>query len=362
MRTHDHAVRLAAALLLTGALTVVLSEPTLAQDRVETVTGRTYDGKVISDDGKTVEITTTSGTTLKLPYERLTPKSLYRLMRKRTADDVDAQLDLADWCVDNVLYEEARRHFDAALAADPQRSDEVNARLDAARTKAGAEAIARAKGLLADGRDKDARELLCKILEQLPREPVAEEAAALLEEGATKQKQEMLGLDLLEANKNVDPREGRHAKRADGTAYSNRARQLMRPTVERYYRIIDLTTEAQVTNSQVNAIQLLTGAITEGPKLIAEAEAMRKRAETDPEIMEAIQLTRLKAEEAVVDACVKLAQIYLVKQEPESAAKVVDAQIRVYPDNVQLAHIKARINTAIASGDGAVILGRGRDP
>jgi thioredoxin-like negative regulator of GroEL len=358
MRIHRTACRLATAILLMGALT----DPTLAQDRVEVISGRVYEGEILSDDGETVEIETTSGTTLKLPYQHLTMASRYRLMRKRTPDDVDAQMDLADWCVEQVLYEEARRHFDAALAKDPARSDEVNARLDAARTKAGADSLSRAKALMAEGRDRDARELLGKILQQLPQEPVAKEAAALLEEEATEQKEELLGLDVLEANKGVDGRAGKRAKRADGKEYSNRARQLMRPTVERYYNIIDWTTAAQVTNSQVNAIELLIGAIAEEPKMLQEADAMSARAETDPEIAEAIQLARLKAEEAVVEACVNLAQIYLLKHEYERAQEVVDGRIADYPDNVRLAHLKARINSAIASGQGAVILGRGRDP
>lgn len=358
MRTHRTALRLGIALLLVGTLT----RPAPAQDRVEVLSGRVYEGEVLSDDGEAVEIRTTEGTTLKLPYEHLVLSSRYRLMRKRTPQEVDAQLDLADWCVEQVLYEEARRHFDAALAADPTQEDKVNARLDAARTRAGDDSLERAKAMLAQGREKDARELLGKILEQLPREPAAKEAAALLEDSSERRKQDMLGLDILEANKGADSRKGKPAVRADGKPYSARARQLMRPTVERYYNIIDWTTAAKVTNSQLNATELLTAAIAEGPKLLQEAEAMSERAESDPEIAEAIQLARLKTEEAVVDACVDLAQIYLTQQDFERASKLVDARIADYPDNVKLTRIKARINAALASGQGAVILGRGRDP
>ena len=125
---------------------LVLAAPAAAQEqetsdvtkaRLEALSGRTYLGTILSDDGKAVEIKTVEGATLKLPYEQLTPKTQYMLRIVRTPDDVDSQLALADWCVDETLYTEAKRAFRAALVKDPLRADEVTELFDKARTKAG---------------------------------------------------------------------------------------------------------------------------------------------------------------------------------------------------------------------------------
>jgi hypothetical protein len=345
------------SLLLIGAMAV----PTVAQDRLELLTGKTYSGKILSDDGTTVEIKTSAGTTLKLPYARLTPTSQYRLMRKRTTDDVDSQLDLADWCVDQVLYEEARRHFDAALAADPERAERVNTRLDAAHTKAGREAITRAKALMADGRDAQARGILGRIIQQLPLEPAAKEAAALLEGDKGRRKAEFITPEVSDANADVDPRAGKHATRANGKPYSNRVRKLMGPVIQQYYNIIDRTLEGIVTNSRTNSIELFRGAIKAGPMAIQAVEELKARAEKEEEIAEAVGLAKLKIEEAVVSARVHLAQTLLIGDAIDDAAEVVHGGLTDYPENVRLQELEKRVAAAKASGHGVAILGRRRD-
>ena len=64
-----------APLALTLAVSLGLVSSVCAQDQLETVSGQVYEGKVISDDGNSVEFQTDEGMTLRIPHKNLTPLS-----------------------------------------------------------------------------------------------------------------------------------------------------------------------------------------------------------------------------------------------------------------------------------------------
>ena len=401
MRAAAPCCRLVLSLVFVGWLAGV----SVAQQRLEAVSGQVYDGQVLSDDGTTVEFKTTRGATLKLPYERLKATSQYRLILARTGDDVDAQMDLADWCVDKVLYKEARRHYDRALdAAGDERADDVNARLDAARTKAGEELLARAKNLQATNKPNEAREVLTTILKELPLEEVAEEAAVMLQEDSGRQKRSMIGQDVADAadadesgqadadddvadadegadssndgsaadrpvvggrrpedpNADVDPRSGRHAVRANGKFYTKRARKIMAPVVQHYYNMIDWTVAALVHPARKNAIELLQGVVLERKKMLTTLDSLRAQGETNEEIAEAIALAERKTEEATADAIGHLADMYMNQGSFDEAVAVVEDGVANYPRNEHLLRTQDRVGHATSSGGRWVILGERR--
>ena len=392
MRAAAPCCRFVLSLVFVGWLAGV----SVAQQRLEAVSGQVYEGQVLSDDGTTVEFKTTRGATLKLPYERLKDTSQYRLILARTGDDVDAQMDLADWCVDKVLYKEARRHYDRALdAAGDERADDVNARLDAARTKAGEELLARAKNLQATNKPNEAREVLTTILKELPLEEVAEEAAVMLQEDSGRQKRSMIGRDVADAgeddqaaaddegadssddgatadrpvvggrrpddpNADVDPRSGRHAVRANGKFYTKRARKIMAPVVQHYYNMIDWTVAALVHPARRNAIELLQGVVLERKKMLTTLDSLRPQGETNEEIAEANALAERKTEEATVDAVGHLADMYMNQGSFDEAVAVVEEAVANYPRNEHLLRTQDRVNHATSSGGRWVILGERR--
>ena len=147
----------------------------------ETTAGNSYAGKVVSDDGTTVEIETAGGAKVKVPYDALTPKTQYRLKRAKTGEDGKSQLALAEWCLSKTLYEEARTHYRKALAADATMADEINAKVVVARKTAANELLARAKGLMATD-PKQARRILSELVTELPLEDATTEAKKLLAE------------------------------------------------------------------------------------------------------------------------------------------------------------------------------------
>jgi hypothetical protein len=368
--------------LVAGALAGYLTGSLAAQakDRVEALNGKVYVGEILTDDGTTIEIQTNQGARTKLAYDRLTPLTRYRLVRKRTPDDVDSQLDLADWCVDVILYKEARRHFDAAMVADPQRADDVNERLAAARTKAGDELLARAKSLAANNKPKEAREVLKTIVEELPLEPVAEVAARMLQGDSHRQKAALMASDDEDAdaeagastagdgdaagttsnapdpNAGADSRVGKPAVRASGKAYTKRTRKIMKACIQHYYNMIDWTTGALVHTSQSNSVQLYQAVILERLKMLKALDEVRPQGEINEEMAEGILLVEQKTEEAVVEAQVNLAMLYLRMGSDQDAAKVVDAGLADYAENPRLLQARERVS----KGEGRLILGERR--
>ena len=124
-------------LVLAATTLLALSGPLArAQDVLETTSGSTYEGKITANDGTSVEIETTAGARMKLPYGQLTPKTQYRLKVAITPTDAKSLVELADWCVATTLYDEARVNFRKALAADALMADEINAHIVKARTTA----------------------------------------------------------------------------------------------------------------------------------------------------------------------------------------------------------------------------------
>src|SRR5262245_35462776 len=99
-----------------------------AQDTVETLSGSTFSGTILSNDGKVIEMETTAGMKMKLPYEQLTPDSQYQMKLLITPDDADGHLALADWCMGMKAYRNARTEFRTALREGPLREKEINAK------------------------------------------------------------------------------------------------------------------------------------------------------------------------------------------------------------------------------------------
>ncbi|RKY18404.1 MAG: hypothetical protein DRQ55_13455 [Planctomycetota bacterium] len=347
--------------LLGCVVTLALAAPvTHSQTRLETNSGRTYEGEIVFDDGISVEIEWGSAS-VKLPYAQLTPMSQYRLRRDKTADDADSQLDLADWCVDMTLYTEAKRHFRAAIEAEPLKSDEINQRLTAARTQAGKELLARAKSLAASNQPGEAHRILGIIVQELPLEPVASEAAHLLAEDVERRKQSTFVRKAAPSGKDTVP-ESERAKRRNGEAYSDETRALFADVIKSYQRMLERTQKGLVTSSQSSSIKEFEKAIKDGAKLRGQADKLRPMGVENPEIAEALELVDSKLEDALVDCRIHLADAYLLRSSYNQATEVVNHGLAEYPHNEQLRRAKDRVTSAAAydSGGGWRIRGRRR--
>lgn len=343
-------------LLVTTSMLMLAIPCARAQDTVlVTESGQSYTGKVLSNDGTTVEIETTTGATMKLPLARLTPKSQYRLRRADTAPEREAHLELAEWCVDNVLYDEAKASFRKALEFDPVMTDEIEARVAAAKTKAADEVLARAKGLQESGKPAEARQLLSRLVQDLPDEDASQEAKELLAAETGKRKQ-----DALSRTKAAPTGDGAAdaPHKADGEPFSDATRSLFEPIIASYRKMLDDTHDGLVKGGSAG-IKEFEKALDEGEKIRKAADKLRPRAADDTEIAEALALVDTKLEDADVDARINLADNYMLRTSYDDAAQAVRLGLAAYPDNARLRQAMNQVTAASAdnSGGGWGLLG-----
>jgi len=336
-------------LIVTGLL--FLAVPWLrAQDVLETKSGSTYQGKVTSSDGKDVEITTDDGATMKIPFAQLTPESQYRVKLTTTPEDGKAILDLADWCVENKLYKEARAQFRKAMKIAPDMDEEIKTRLAKARTVAANEVLSRAKGLPAN-QAQEKRYLLSMLVKELPLEDASKEAARLLADETTQRKQDALKPGTAPASSSA-PEGGASSApvRASGEPYSDKTRELFQPVIEDYHEMLDDTQEGLAKGGS-EGIDEFEKAIKAGDKLRSSLDKLRSKGANDAEVTEALSLADAKLEEAIVDARINLADVYLLRTADTKAAEVIRVGMSQYPKNAQLRQAMDRVTSAASDGD-----------
>lgn len=330
---------LAAALLLACAL------PAAAQDVLETRSGSRFEGEIVADDGSTVEFRTTDGATMKLPWAHLTPASQYLLKRKATTQDGPGLLGLAEWCVEQTLYDEAKLNYRKALEVAPLMADRINASVAKARTTAANEVLARAKGLQAGGKAAEARALLTSLVQELPLEEASKEAAQLLAADTAQRKSDSLKRKPASGGKEAP---AANAVRSDGEPFSEATRTLFGAVITSYHQMLDATQKG-LTEGGNAGIKEFEKALKEGDKIRKAAEKIRKDKGQDAEVAEALALVDEKLEEADVDARCNIVDTLLLRNTYNQASDVANAGLAVYPKNGRLLAAKDKCVSA-ASG------------
>jgi tetratricopeptide (TPR) repeat protein len=318
-----------------------------AQDTLETESGNTYQGKVISNDGTAVEITTTDGATMKIPYAQLTPMTQYRLKLPLAGDDGKKILELADWCVDKTLYKEARTEFRRALKVAPAMEDEISKQFAAARTTAANELLARGKRLQSEKKPQEAREVLSVVVRELPLENASKEAAQLLAAETAQRKQDALSrapapAPAAEDGADVPPR-------ASGEPFSDATKHLFQSVISDYHEMLD-DTQQGLEKGGSNGIAEFEKALKDGDKIRSTLAGLRSKGANDAEITEALQLADSKLEEAIVDARINMADAYMLRTSYNQASEAVRRGLAEYPKNARLRQAMDRV-TAASSGD-----------
>jgi hypothetical protein len=342
-------------LLLAAAIGGLCAPSLWAQDTFETTSGSTYSGKVVSDDGTSIEIETTSGGKMKLPIESLTLESQYRLQRGKTADDAQSQVALAEWCVGKTLYEQARTHFRRALATDATMADEINKKVVVARKTAATELLQRAKGLQQTN-PQESRRLLSVLVQELPLEEASTEARTLLSEDTGKRKKASLSAPKAPAA-DAAADDGK-PRRPNGEPFSEETRALFQPVIESYEKMLDATTEGLLKGESAG-IKEFEKALKEGEKISKAAEKLRPDAAGNVEIKEALDIVDAKLEEAIVDVRLNLVDNYMLRTSYNQAADTVKEGLAAYPKNERLRQAMNRVTAASAdNGGGDWIIGR----
>lgn len=351
-------MRFTPVLFVAATLLGLLVPGARAQETIETNSGSTYQGTVVSNDGTSVEIKTTDGKTMKLPYESLTPMTQYRLQRAAAPVDGPGQLALAEWCVEKKVYDMAKVHYRKAAEVAPEMMDQIKASVVVARKTAADELLARAKTLQAAGKPQEARESLSLIVQELPLEDAAKEASRMLADETTQRKDSALKRPAkAKAAKGADDRP--IPPRENGEAFSDAAVALFQPLIDSYRKMLDYTQEG-LAESGSSGTKEYEKALKEGEKIRKAADKLRPQGATDPEIAEALALADSKLEEAIVDARINLVHDYLLRSSYNDASETVNKGLADYPKNARLLSTRSEVASAAAENSGGdwVIGGR----
>jgi hypothetical protein len=336
--------------LLALTIGLLLSVPPLAaQELIETNSGSKYTGTIVSDDGTSIELETSSGT-MKLPWESLTLKTQYRLQRAKSGPDARSQLELAEWCVGKTLYEEARTHFRRALAADASMAEEINEKVVVARKTAADELLARARSLQ-DSNPRESRRLLSALVQELPLEEAAKEAQQLLAADTEQRKEDTLTRARTPSPADAAGAAGGIPTRASGEPFSEQTVQRFEPIIVSYKKLLDATRDGLLKGG-TGGIKEFEKALKEGEKIRKAAETIRPQAFQDEELTEAVALVDTKLEEALVDVRLNLVDNYMLRTSYKQAADVVQAGLAEYPRNERLRQAMDRVTAAAADNGG----------
>ena len=350
-------MRMTRLLLAATAAVLVAATSLAAQVTLETNSGSTYTGTIVSVDATSVEMTA-EGQAIKLPLESLTQVSQYRVKSSQTPADAKSQCDLAEWCVDKTLYEEARNHFRKALAADASMSEAINAKVVVARKKAANELLARAKSLQAT-KPGEARRLLSAIVQELPLEDAAKEARQLLAAETAARKARPLDSDPKSKGGDGGEAPADAPKRDSGEPFSAETYKLFEPIIESYKKMLDATQEGLV-KGDTSGLKEFESALKEGEKIRKANEKLRPQAKDNDEIAEAVARVDSKLEEADVDVRLNMVDSYLLRTSYNQAADVVKEGMAMYPKNESLRSAMGRVTAASSDNGGGdwVIVGR----
>lgn len=317
--------------LLHVALAVLLAATAAAADYVKLLNGTYVKGEAVSFDDATQTLTfrMEDGTERKYKLDELDKRSVYLVNQSRVPlDDAAKQIRIANLAREVGLYAHAARHYGYALKADPAMKPEIDREMAQLKKVAAEWGMAKAKAALAKGDRKEAEKWLVKIVEKLPDEPQAQEAAAMLEQTYVKQRTEreiqaqakagdQLKQDLQAAKKAYD---GMVAKTNQG--------------------LTSKTTGSKSTSAWESAI-------ADGKRALSELDKVGKKY-PDPETTETLGGYRKMVTDQMVELHLHLASVYTTRSSYNNALTQANQALALEPDNPSALAARARIEQAAA--------------
>jgi tetratricopeptide (TPR) repeat protein len=147
--------------------------------------GSTVKGHATAYDGSTKVLTvrTDDGRDQTIQLGELDTQSAYRVMRSTSPkDDAKAQIQLGNCARDARLYSRALQHYGSAEQIDPSSKAEIAEQRAMLRRNAAQFALENARDAIRRDNLREAKKWLTKIIEKLPEEPQADEAAKLMDD------------------------------------------------------------------------------------------------------------------------------------------------------------------------------------
>ncbi len=313
-------VRLARCLSLlasvAGAQSIKLSDGTIVRGRATA-----YD-----DVKKLLSFRTDDGQDKTYTLDQLDQRSVYMVNTSLVPETSGkGQLQLANYARDIGLYAHAARRYGLAEKADPSLKPEIDKERVILRKEAAVWCMNNANAAKAKGDTQEVERWLTILVQKLPNEPQAAEAATMLEQTYTQQR-----------NARDDELEREHAELIQGDA--KQAKML-------YDRMIKRAQEGLTARSSQSE-GLWNGSIADGKAVLKDIDRLQKKYASDPKVQDGAAKYRALTISQMIDVYMNLSSMYSVRTSFDQALRAANSALALDPGNETALAQRARVEAA----------------
>jgi tetratricopeptide (TPR) repeat protein len=281
---------------------------------------------------KTLYVRTDSGQDVQYRLDQLDARSTYLVNASLVpADSASAQLAVANFARDAGLYAHAARRYGIAEKLDPKLKGAVAAEMTKLKRVAAAACMENARAAIKKNDVSEAERWLKALVEKLPDEPEAREAASLLEQRYT---------------------DARAAKMA---AADQKASDALKKDVEkgkkRFAEMVEKNKKGLQARGGSQADGLFQSALVDGRAVLEDIDEIEKKYD-DPRVKENVGSYRKVVVDEMVDVHLSKASLLTVRSDYQGALREVNQALALDPKNERALSARARIEEASSQGWG----------
>ncbi len=311
--------------------------------------GSSVRGILREDDGLSIDLELSNGSTQTIAYDDLAPRSVYRLMKGRTSkSDAKALMELGNYTRDHGLYAYSKTHYQEALKADPEIRSQLEPEVQKLRDVASADLLKRAQEALRKGDEREAEKQLSRIINELPNEPAADTARQMMGDLAARAQSQREAAEASSPSENASAIE-----------------KALRSPQRRYNRAVEENRKGMVASAgSSTATRHFERSFQEGERGRKDIDSTLKKNDDMTGLPEAARSLDKQLVDIMVTANLNLAGIAMSRTSFNKALNAVNEALLVDPGNREAISMKARIEDAaavsgIGNGWGGWYLGTG---
>ncbi len=319
---------------ITGLVLCALLAAPAAAATLKLKDGTRVECKVKSYDSatQTLHVTTADGKDQTYTMAQLDGRSVYQVNSSLVPPkDAKAQLLAANFARDAGLYSHAVRRYATALELDPNLKGQVDAEMKTLRRAAAGACMDRARTSIAKGDTNEAEKYLQILVEKLPSEPEADQAAQMLDQYYAQNRATKLA------------------------AADQKAAETLQKDVatgkKRYEQMVEKTRKGLQARGSGQAEGLFKGAINDGEAVLAELDAIDKKYD-DPAIRSQASNYREVVNQQMIEVHLHMASALATHSDYQGAQREINEALALDPKNEAALSMRARVEEYSSRGIG----------
>jgi tetratricopeptide (TPR) repeat protein len=320
---------------LSGLVLCALLAAPAAAATLKLKDGTRVECKVKSYDSatQTLHVTTADGKDQSYTMAQLDGRSVYQINSSLVPPkDAKAQLLAANFARDAGLYSHAVRRYAQALELDPNLKGQVDAEMKTLRRAAAGACMDRARTSIAKGDTNEAEKYLKILVEKLPSEPEADQAASMLDQYYAQNRATKIAA--------ADQKAAETLKKDVATGK------------KRYEQMVEKTRKGLQARGSSQAEGLFKGAINDGEAVLSELDAVEKKYSDDASLRSQASNYREVVTQQMVEVHLHMASALATHSDYQGAQGEINQALSLDPRNEQALSMRARVEEYSSRGIG----------